>query len=441
MLYNDNLIILLILSLLVILMTLLSMSGNLEYLNVVMMLVASFTVMFIQMYYNKEIATVLLLAYILRVAMAFFYTFFGDPDPDRYGEIAFEMYKSGLASTLKSIPSGAYIYSWFVSIIYSLFGASELMIRIFNAFLSTMVVKYVYLLAKELFGKRVSIKAAKIVAIYPSLIRFSGSFPNREPMILFMTVVAIYMFYLFYAKGRGTYILLSIPLILVSVALHTSMFILFLMLIVVGFAGVKNQFKKQNSTKNSMTEKMLFVFLVLLFLMLSSSIFFFLVARFQWGMEKLNLVVIGNGLETFFESRTGARTAYLTGIRFSNPVLEVLFVPVRVIYFLYTPFIWMVRTPLDMLALFDGVAYFIFTYKAVKTYKLIDTFDEKNAFYIKLLYISLLLFFIIFSIGTWNYGTALRHRAKFFPLLVVLASPSFVKKNSRGTKTVDLKTA
>jgi len=92
--------------------------------------------------------------------------------------------------------------------------------------------------------------------------------------------------------------------------------------------------------------------------------------------------------------------------------------PIRIIFFLFTPFIWQVRTSLDLFGFLDAISYIIMSMFIISNFKKI--FKDRSALLISLFLLGCL---IVFSLTTSNYGTALRHRAKFAPLMIVLSAP------------------
>ena len=91
--------------------------------------------------------------------------------------------------------------------------------------------------------------------------------------------------------------------------------------------------------------------------------------------------------------------------------------PLRVLFFLGTPFIWMVSQFRDLLGLLDAL---VFLYIALRI-----TLDIKQRRFLTIdAYLSLALvvagIVALFALGTSNDGTAFRHRAKVFPWLLLL---------------------
>jgi hypothetical protein len=92
----------------------------------------------------------------------------------------------------------------------------------------------------------------------------------------------------------------------------------------------------------------------------------------------------------------------------------------RIIYFFFSPFPWDVRKLNQLLGLIDSFIYMYLIYQIYKGFILRRSVLKLNKFFV-----ILGILFIVYSWGVSNYGTGLRHRAKFAPVLVALASSGF----------------
>ena len=148
------------------------------------------------------------------------------------------------------------------------------------------------------------------------------------------------------------------------------------------------------------------------------------------GTEKLYLKSGGVDAEKLAwiqEASAEGRAAYLQGFSSNNIIITIIQLPIRILYFLYTPFIWMIRKPIDILGFFDALLYIYITIKIVKNRKEI----KNNHIYLYYILISVIFMIIAFSIGTSNYGTAIRHRAKLIIPLTIIASPYMNNKENK----------
>jgi hypothetical protein len=98
-------------------------------------------------------------------------------------------------------------------------------------------------------------------------------------------------------------------------------------------------------------------------------------------------------------------------------------IPLRIYYFLYTPSINNILQAQDLLGIMDSSMVMVLTITVFLNYKSI--INNPSAL---LIFIILLFLIFIFAHGTGNSGTALRHRAKFLSLFILLGIPSVVNQ-------------
>ena len=124
-------------------------------------------------------------------------------------------------------------------------------------------------------------------------------------------------------------------------------------------------------------------------------------------------------LQAYVADRRFGRTHYLEGFVPESYLDLVWHTPVRLLFFMFTPFPWMIDTIGDLLVMLDVLVYITLLYYSFKGLKKIFKFRKIE---------TICLVFIVFSIatmyswGTVNYGTAWRHRAKLAPFLILMAS-------------------
>jgi hypothetical protein len=111
--------------------------------------------------------------------------------------------------------------------------------------------------------------------------------------------------------------------------------------------------------------------------------------------------------------------------------------PVRVVYFFFSPLPWEITKPQHFIGFLDGVLYFILLCLLWKRRK----FILKNSS-AKILLSMLVIYVLVFSLGTVNSGTTMRHRIKMFPIIIVLVAPFLPmvrirRGNFVGRKDVD----
>lgn len=126
--------------------------------------------------------------------------------------------------------------------------------------------------------------------------------------------------------------------------------------------------------------------------------------------------------DEFDDVRRGApqgRTAYPGYLRINTPVDLVLRGPIRVLYFLFSPFPWTIRSPLDVVGLLDSIIY---AYMILVILRMWPYIRRESA--VRLLMLIFVGMLIVFALSVSNTGTAIRHRAKLVVILIMIAGAS-----------------
>lgn len=149
-----------------------------------------------------------------------------------------------------------------------------------------------------------------------------------------------------------------------------------------------------------------------------------------WGLGKLEALRSGIVVAVAEAQRLRAtgRAAYLTGAIPTSPAELLSHFPIRLVYFFFSPFPWMVSGLSDLLGLLDAGLILLLFVAGLRGSR-----GKRSA--LVPLWLVFLVVSTAFSLGTSNYGSALRHRGKLIPLLIVPAALS------RGSKEVDYESA
>ena len=117
-----------------------------------------------------------------------------------------------------------------------------------------------------------------------------------------------------------------------------------------------------------------------------------------------------------------AGSGYLQSITTTSLGQIIAYLPLFIFYFLYSPTPDMFRGVLDIVSfILNSSIYLYFTFYGFYLYRKVKyklTLTEKKI--VKYLFISIIFTVAVFSIGTRNAGTAIRHRDKIVPLLIVI---------------------
>jgi hypothetical protein len=121
--------------------------------------------------------------------------------------------------------------------------------------------------------------------------------------------------------------------------------------------------------------------------------------NFDSQLYKLNVGIRGNAQYPEF----------LLINNYSEFFIKVLF---KIFYFLYSPFVWDIKSSYHSLAYFDGILYFILTIYLIKNWIVI-----KKSPLLMTIFLMLIFFIVIYALGVGNFGTGIRHRSKFVVIL------------------------
>lgn len=123
-----------------------------------------------------------------------------------------------------------------------------------------------------------------------------------------------------------------------------------------------------------------------------------------------------------YSSLKMAGSGYLQNISTTSLGQIAIYLPLFIFYFLYSPTPDMFRGLLDIISFsLNSSIYIYFTFYGFYLYKKVRkslTLTEKRI--IRYLVISIIFTVAVFSVGTRNAGTAIRHRDKVVPLLLIV---------------------
>lgn len=142
------------------------------------------------------------------------------------------------------------------------------------------------------------------------------------------------------------------------------------------------------------------------------------------GIElTLDPAELSETMESRFQRESQGGSAYPALIAQGDPFTQPWLVPARVAYLLYSPFIWDVRSAIHISGLIVGLLYIWLSIRAWKAWR-----KGLIAGRMKVLGWMFFCLTFVFAMGVTNSGTAIRHKTKFFPLLVMLAAPTFRRR-------------
>ena len=377
-------------------------------------LVYGFFFLFCQYFlHDVQIRNILWMAFTLRVLLALINVYIF-PLPDSQADAVtfervgweFAQYWMGEEREVQWI-SSAFLYSKFIGLIYYLFDRVPLIPHLLNVILGTLIVYNIYKIALRVTDDSKTAHLAAFVALFFPTLNLYSAILLRESLIVFLFSLSVLLFLEWFFKNNYLMLLLSVvPIHLASYLHQGTALILFVYLFVVVFYSPR--LKKIDKFP---VAKILFVsFAIVLYLVFFGTdifkVFPEISALPQALSERLGYTSRGNA-------------AYLIGLHPDNNLEAILMTPLRIIYFFFTPFPWMIEDAVHLIGFFDAILYMVLMYYSLKGLRHIW---QRNKMLCIFLVLVLLVFAVVFAWGTSNFGTAARHRQKIVWLLIVLAA-------------------
>ncbi len=310
--------------------------------------------------------------------------------------------------------STAYTFTWFLSVFYRFLGRSPLLLESINIITSLFCIILVYKISILISNnKSKSLQSALLFAVFPSIVLYNVII-LREIYIVFFLLNGSY----FIIKWTNTkdlkfaiYALLNfVPLYFLHGGLLVGALVFVAAILLRSIKDIINYF---------MYNRLLINQVILIFLFSFGFFFYF------GNLSKLYLPYLGNiskilNLSSIFfqvEATNSGGSIYPEWLIPDSLSSFFLLIFPRLIYFLFSPFIWDIRAINHLLGLVDGIMIAFLFYWIIK-----GIVREKHNQIISTLLIILIPLLITYSWGVGNFGTALRHRSKFIPVFIAIST-------------------
>jgi hypothetical protein len=359
---------------------------------------------------SRSISVVIIVAFLFRLTLLFVeMNYFELPDSGkddrRFERLAWEW------SNVKNVPSdqfaesGAGTFVKIGSVLYSVFGRVPALWSIIIVLLSTATVYNIYKATLLLWNdKAQAIRVAWFAALFPEFAELSAVILREVPIHFFLSlaVIALIRFWKYKRKASAVYFVIYTGF---CIMFHTAM-----IAVLLGFGIGVFMISQEGKKKSSFVKVMVFALVVGGLVLVNYTGF---------GLSKF-----GGSFENAFDTFESSEAHEVTGtagypewLKIRNGVSDTWKLPVRYAAFLFSPVIpFMIKKASHLAGIIDASLYLLMAYSYYKNRNIIK---ENKAAYL-ILIISMALAFT-FSLGVSNFGTAIRHRAKLLPLVLVLA--------------------
>ena len=369
--------------------------------------------------YYKSLATILYVALCVRLVTIFFGNFLVIL-PDSWGDAtlfelkAWEFSQDGFFAVLSYFPEdkSSFYISWILALFYSLTDRSIIMGQSFSLLFGMGSVLLGSRLAHKIWSEKVSIKVGWILTLYPTLVLYSCLI-LREAYVWFFLLVAIYGI-VCWSKGEGFKgIIITFIGFSGATFFHGGMFIglfvFFAILIITNFIKILKRISYLKIPINSLAVIGFSIITIIYLVLISDSIPKIGSLKNMINFERL-LIEISNRNKNIagFPNWTIPKTEF-----------ELIYkAPIRVIYFIFSPFLWDIKKIVHTLGLFDGMFHIMLFILFIKNLKSI--WNDRT---LKIILIILVSYLAIYGLASGNFGTGLRHRTKFIIVSILMVAP------------------
>jgi len=311
----------------------------------------------------------------------------------------------------------SFFISYIIAILYSLTERSVMMAQSVSLLFGTLSVLMSWTLAQKIWDNRTAMKVGWFVALFPSLILYSA-LVMREIYVCFFLLVALNYVVDWSRTGSLKSFFLVILNFMIGSVFHGGIIVGLIVFLGIFFL---------NHTKQ------LFRKILNGFILYKSFIGFALIATF----------IVYNGVSNIYIPKIGSITNFdklKKNILHKNIVThrgdakypdwviaksanELIYkMPIKAMYFIFSPFPWDVKKSSHLIGMFDGFLHFFLVYLIFLNRKIIWADPA-----LRIIFLMLLAYLVIYGVAIGNFGTGIRHRTKFIAMFILLAAPLLPK--------------
>ena len=386
---------------------------------------------------NPQTKNFLFVALFLRslsviVDQYFFYLPGSMMDGWTFEHVAFDYsQRYGFSIIFELFDGSSYFLSKIISILYTLADIrSPMMANMISVGFGTATVYLIYRLTHILWGNQVAIKVGWFTAFFPTLILYSAIMMREIYVVFFLTYALIgcvnfinkNKFIYFVQLSFGFYVA---PLFHGPILLGFIFFLIYFSFYILKKNNYFLRFKKKN------------IYLLLLIPLFLTPLIAYLLGYYSipklgnianFGdlryedQSKVNNIKerliwkIKKATRATFDSNSGSQFPSWT---IPNDTKEIFYLtPVRIFYFLYSPFPWDIKRISHLMGLIDAIFYIYLSLCILRNRKIL--YENPQT---RFLFLILALYIIVYSFGVGNFGTSIRHRAKFVAIFIAIAAP------------------
>ena len=313
--------------------------------------------------------------------------------------------------------SSSFFISYIIAILYSLTERSVMMAQSLSLLIGTLSVLISFIIAQKLWGNRTAIKTGWIVALFPSLILYSA-LVLREIYICFFLLVALNCMVNWSRTGTLKSFFLVVLSFLAGSIFHGGVLVGLILFLAIVFL---------------LQVKYMCIALFNGFIMLKSLIAISLMAVLIAYVGVNDIVIPKIGTITDFDKlkkniihkniKTHRGDAKYPDWVIAKSESELIYkMPIKAMYFVFSPFPWEIKKNSHYLGMLDGILHILLTYLIFRNRKAIWADPV-----LRIIFLMLVAYIFVYGVAVGNFGTGIRHRAKFVVMFILLVAPLLPK--------------
>lgn len=381
---------------------------NVEFYSLIFILVHVVFIIYYILFTEGKYKNILLLGLILRLVILFADIYHWFPVLHSGGDS--EMFNS-MASQNQVFEEQKHItnYTPFLTFLYSITHSSRIIAQYFNL---VMGVSILFILRKifEILGidNKVALISILLLACMPNFVIFSGIL-LREAWVEFFVILSVYFFVSWFIGGNSFNIPLCMGSILLAAVMHSGTLV-----VIMGYILAFTSYNPSTGQVQFSSHSISFIIIATVMILLLGDSSDMFTGKFQSASSS-------DGLLATINADTTGDSAYLTWVKADSLWMGLVFSPLKMFYFLFSPLPTNWRGFGDVIAFMIDSSFYIFLcWNIARNYRLSNKFGSIKLF----LLIGFIISVFVFAFGTYTAGTALRHRAKLLPMLTVLYAVS-----------------
>lgn len=312
------------------------------------------------------------------------------------------------------------LFTRITAVTYAVFGTNSQQMYFLVFVTSLVTFTYLHGAAKILLGDgRKATMVAMLFMVWPNEIVLSVTFLREMPIQL-LVAASLYHFLRFWRDRRGVQLLIALTLSLLGTLMHSGVIAL-----PIAYAYLAIRAKDRGGLQVVRSA----LFFLMAVLALRTPLAAPLLAKFGEFADASTLLQPGAAPDPTLADAT---TYYLSPDMSAVPLFQL---PYRIVMFALSPLPWQATNlGTAVSVLIEGLPRLFLVAMLLMAYWRCRTGDPRRDVLLVVLLLTIVATYVVFSLGVSTYGTAMRHRAKIFPLEIILAYAAFIAGRRRGPR-------